>query len=162
MIFVTPEYLNQMRQHVADIQSELAQIRHEKHTSFAGDTNTWHDNFAYENLTRQEKQTEGKLFAAVADMDDCSVVLQSDVKFTGAVGIYTRVKYVAQNVNTGDEIEYTISIVPLGAADYKNKVYNYNAPMILPLMGLRAGDERTITIPTGTYDVTILGVEKYE
>ena len=57
-IFVTKEYFDKSQRKVRELQERLAQIRNDKTAAYTEDTNTWHDNFAYEHLTREEKQTE--------------------------------------------------------------------------------------------------------
>ena len=63
-IFVTKEYFDKSQRKVRELQERLAQIRIDKTAAYTEDTNTWHDNFAYEHLTREEKQTE-KLVAGL-------------------------------------------------------------------------------------------------
>ena len=60
-IFVTKEYLQECSVKIKELQQALEAIRQDKNTAFEGDTNTWHDNFAYENATREEKMAEDRL-----------------------------------------------------------------------------------------------------
>ena len=69
-IFVTEKYMKNAFDKITQLQKELENIRREKNISFEGDTNTWHDNFAYENLTRQEKLAEDRLFKAMKDAEN--------------------------------------------------------------------------------------------
>ena len=48
-VFVTEKYMKNALEKITQLQKELENIRREKNISFEGDTNTWHDNFAYEN-----------------------------------------------------------------------------------------------------------------
>lgn len=73
-IFVTKEYFDRSQRKVRELQERLAQIRNDKTAAYTEDTNTWHDNFAYEHLTREEKQTEKLVADLLADLDNMLVV----------------------------------------------------------------------------------------
>ena len=72
-IFVTKEYLQECSVKIKELQQALEAIRQDKNTAFEGDTNTWHDNFAYENATREEKLAEDRLFKAMKDIENYTV-----------------------------------------------------------------------------------------
>ncbi len=161
-IFVTPEYMNLCTKRVKALQTELARIRKEKHDAYAEDTNTWHDNFAYESLTREEKQTEIQLLHALKDLDNYCVFDCGNIDAPKTVGIYCRIKICEENTETYERNEKTICIVPLGAEDNKKQIYSYNSPLVQPLIGAHVGDERTIKIPRGTFKITVLQIEKMD
>lgn len=158
--FVTPEYMNRCAERVKALQTELARIRADKHAAYAEDTNTWHDNFAYESLTREEMQTENKLLLAIKDLDNCCVFDGNLPDAPHSVGMYCWVKVSEENVATAQQTEKVIGIVPLGVEDYKKQIYSYNSPLAQPLMGARIGDERTIRIPMGTFTLTVLQIDR--
>jgi len=158
-IFVTEKYKKNALDKITQLQKELENIRHEKNISFEGDTNTWHDNFAYENLTRQEKLAEDRLFKAMKDAENfevCSNVLGC---VPDAVGLYCWVKVAQENLETGEETEKVLGLVPLGDEDYGKKIFAYNSPAVCSLMGAKIGDERVVKIPIGTLKITILSIE---
>ena len=159
-IFVTEKYKKNALDKITQLQKELENIRHEKNISFEGDTNTWHDNFAYENLTRQEKLAEDRLFKAMKDAENfevCSNVLGC---VPDAVGLYCWVKVAQENLETGEETEKVFGLVPLGDEDYAKKIFAYNSPAVCFLMGAKIGDERVVKIPIGTLEMTVLNIEK--
>ena len=135
--FVTKEYLKLCADKVAELQKALEEIRRDKNVAFEGDTNTWHDNFAYENATREEKLAEDRLFKALRDMDGYTV-------FSGSAPAHPP----------------EVGLVPFGAQDIKNKIFSYNAPIVFPLMGAKVGDERIVKIPLGTFKTKILDIQK--
>ncbi len=157
-LFVTREYLENAQERIAQMQQELSYVRAEKRASFDGDTNTWHDNFAYESLTRQEKQLENQIFSAMRDIKDCVVVSASQIPQSNTVGLYCRVRFMEENSITDTEAEKEITIVPVGGENFAQKHYNYNAPTVLPLMGAKVGDVRSVSIPSGQLTVTILEI----
>lgn len=158
--FVTKEFMQSSAERIRGIEKELERIRKEKNKSFEGDTNAWHDNFAYESLIREEKLTEDKLFKAVREMDSYRVFSDVIPDNPRIVGMYCWVKVLEENLANLRQQEKTIGLVPLGGEDYKNKIYSYNAPVVLPLMGAKVGEVRTVKIPIGTFKLTVLDIQK--
>ena len=159
-VFVTKEYLQKCTVKIRELQQTLESIRQEKNTAFEGDTNTWHDNFAYESATREEKMTEDRLFKAMKEVENYivfSAVVPDNPK---VVGIYCLVKIIEENIVSAKTQEKTIGLVPFGAQDLKNNLYSYNAPAVAPLMGAKIGEERIIKIPVGTFRTKVLDIQK--
>ena len=159
-IFVTKEYMQASKARVQQIEKDLERIRCEKNSAFEEDTNSWHDNFAYESATREEKLTEDKLFQAMRDLDKLRIFTGVVPAIPKVVGLYCLVRVLEENLANLKQIEKTIGIVPLGAENHKKLIYSYNAPIVSPLMGAKVGDERVIKIPMGTFKVKVLSIEK--
>lgn len=159
-VFVTKEYLQKCTAKIQELQQALEAIRQDKNTAFEGDTNTWHDNFAYENATREEKLAEDRLFKAMQDMNQYAVFSAVIPDNPQIVGMYCWVKIIEENIANAKTQEKTIGLVPLGAQDLKNKIYSYNAPVVAPLMGAKVGEERIIKIPMGTFKTKVLDIQK--
>ena len=121
-IFVTQEYMQSSIARIKQLEAELDHIRKEKNNAFEGDTNSWHDNFAYESLTREEKLAEDKLFKAVREMDNYRVFADTVPANPKIVGIFCWVKVLEENLANLKQQEKTIGLVPLGGEDYKNKI----------------------------------------
>lgn len=158
-IFVTKEYVDKSQQKIQEIQDRLAQIRIDKNAAYTEDTNTWHDNFAYEHLTREEKQTEKLLTDLITDLDNMLIVPNGKPAITENVGLNCWVCVRQENEDTGTETQCRLGIVPLGAEDIPQKLYAYNMPLVQPLLGLSVGDETTVSVPSGEIRMTILSVE---
>ena len=159
-VFVTQEYMQSSIARIKQLEAELDHIRKEKNNAFEGDTNSWHDNFAYESLTREEKLAEDKLFKAVRELDNYRVFSDTIPVNPKSVGMYCWVKVLEENLANLKQQEKTIGLVPLGGEDYKNKIYSYNAPIVFPLMGAKVGEVRTVKIPIGTFKLTVLDIQK--
>ena len=159
-VFVTQEYMQSSIARIKQLEAELDHIRKEKNNAFEGDTNSWHDNFAYESLTREEKLAEDKLFKAVRELDNYRVFADTIPVNAKIVGMYCWVKVLEENLANLKQQEKTIGLVPLGGEDYKNKIYSYNAPIVFPLMGAKVGEVRTVKIPIGTFKLTVLDIQK--
>lgn len=157
-LFVTGEYLAETKKRITDLRQRLDDIRKNKTAAYNEDTNTWHDNFAYEHLTREEKQTERQLMDAMADLNNMQAVPAGVNASTDTVSLYCMVDLQRENMDTGYITEYRMGIVPLGAQDMTRNLYAYNMPAAYPLFGHTIGDVVTIAIPSGTYTVTIIAI----
>jgi hypothetical protein len=159
-VFVTKEHIEKTIARLKQLKEILDGIRKEKNISFEGDTNTWHDNFAYESLTREEKMAETNYFKAAKDFDDYVLIERIPTTEPSAVELYCLVKVSEENTATLEKSEKTIGLVPWGAEDYKNLIYPYNAPIALPLMGAKIGEERIVTIPMGSFKMKVLEIRR--
>ena len=158
-IFVTKEYFDKSQRKVRELQEQLAQIRTDKTAAYTQDTNTWHDNFAYEHLTREEKQTEKLITDLLAELDNMLVVPGNKPANTETVGLYCWVCVTQENETTGAKTECKLGIVPLGAEDVSQQIYAYNMPLVHPLIGMSVGDVVTICVPSGEIHMTIQMIE---
>ena len=158
-IFVTKEYFDKSQRKVQELQERLGQIRNDKTAAYTEDTNTWHDNFAYEHLTREEKQTEKLVADLLADLDNMLVVPRNKPATTETVGLYCWGCVTQENEAIGTETECRLGIVPLGAEDISQQMYAYNMPLVHPLVGLSVGDEITVSVPSGEIHMTIQTIE---
>ena len=158
-IFVTAEYFDKSQKRIRELNEKLVQIRHDKTAAYTEDTNTWHDNFAYEHLTREEKQTEKLIADLTSDLDNMLVVPRNKPATTETVGLYCWVCVTQENETTGAETECRLGIVPLGAEDIPQQKYAYNMPLAHPLVGLSVGDEITVRVPSGEIHMTIQTIE---
>ena len=160
-IFVTKEYFDKTQHKIQELRDSLAKIRADKTVAYTQDTNTWHDNFAYEHLIREEKQTEKLVADLMADLDNMLVVPGNKPAGTETVGLYCWVRVTQENENTGAETECKLGIVPLGAEDISQQMYAYNMPLVHPLIGLSVGDDVTICVPSGRITTTILSITSF-
>lgn len=86
--FVTSEYFDKFQKRIRELNEKLAQIRTDKTAAYTEDTNTWHDNFAYEHLIREEKQTEKLVADLTADLNNMLIVPVCKPSNTSTVGLY--------------------------------------------------------------------------
>ena len=160
-IFVTKEYFDKSQRKVRELQEQLAQIRTDKTAAYTQDTNTWHDNFAYEHLTREEKQTEKLVADLLAELDNMLVVPGNKPANPKTVGLYCWVCVTQENENASTQTQCRLGIVPLGAEDVSQQIYAYNMPLVHPLIGLSVGDDITICVPSGQITTTILSITPF-
>lgn len=158
-IFVTAEYFDKSQQRICELNEKLAQIRSDKVAAYTEDTNTWHDNFAYEHLTREEKQTEKLIADLTTELGNMLIVPTDKPANTNTVGLYCWVCVSQENEETGEQTECRLGIVPLGAENITEKLYAYNIPLVQPLLGLSVGDETTVRVPSGETHIIIKAIE---
>ena len=159
-IYVTKEYLVESQKKLQEILDRLTDIRAEKADAYQNDTNTWHDNFAYEDATRNESMWENEASRLSQTLNNCSVLSNMNLNVPTVVELWTLVKVLQTNLTTATEIERTIGIVPLGAEDIDNGIYNYLAPIITPLMGAKVGDTKRIKLED-ELKMKVLDIQRY-
>lgn len=159
-LFVTDRYFANTQKQIDELTARLAEIRAGKNAAYSEDTNTWHDNFAYEHLTREEKQTQKQLFNLQADLASMTIVTDRPVSMD-TVGLYCWVDVHQENLETGAESDVRIGIVPLGGENIADRIYAYNAPIVYPLMGLPVGADATIQLPSGKIQVSIMAIHPF-
>lgn len=153
-IFATEEYLTDMRGRARDLERRVKDARSEKIASYDGDTNAWHDNFAYEEAARQESVARAELLAAIDVIKNIAIVPRPE-SAPDCAGIWTRVFY-----ESDDGTMREIGIAPFGGEDIKNNIYNYRAPIAAQILGARPGESKIISIPLGEFAVKIVRVER--
>ncbi|MDR1027362.1 MAG: GreA/GreB family elongation factor [Rickettsiales bacterium] len=162
-VLITAEYLDALRAKSRALQNRVAEAQREKIQSYDGDTNTWHDNFAYEEAARQESIAKSEL-RVVAREIECAAVcppperrLRPALQTNGpdCVGIWTRA------IIEVDGALREICIVPVGGEDISAGVYNYRTPFAAALLGARVGETRIIRIPAGDISARIIDIKKF-
>jgi transcription elongation GreA/GreB family factor len=157
-LFVTREYFSDAENRIRELNVTLDKIRADKTAAYTQDTNSWHDNFAYEHLTREEKQTERHLSDLITEFQNMEIVPLCAQFNADCVGLYCTVTVSQENLNTGAITQNSFSIVPLGGEDITNKIYAYNMPIVSPLMGLSVGGQANVAMPSGELEITILSI----
>ena len=89
-----------------------------------------------------------------SELSACVVCPNNCKRAPESVEIWTSVR-----VQTGQG-EKTIGVVPLGADDAKNNIFNYRAPLVAKLLGAKVGDVITVKIPSGEFEYEILEIKR--
>ncbi|MCL1786235.1 MAG: GreA/GreB family elongation factor [Alphaproteobacteria bacterium] len=155
-IYVISDYLNAQEKRLDKIRRELQTVSEE--TSIQGNI-SWHDNFEYEDGARQERMLIEQMQQLQQDMARYVICDVPNNAAPTKVDIWTRIRILEINLTTGVDAEKEIDIVPLGAEDFKNRKYHYLAPIVAPLMGRSIGDTKTVRLPGGQLEITVLGIE---
>jgi transcription elongation factor GreA len=157
-IFVTKEYFDAEEDKLREQETRLAEANAEKNGAYQSDTNTWHDNFAYENAARivamlkaEARQLSESLKTMVLRPNDNAAAPQK-------AGIWTFVKIKETDLETSKETEKIVGIAPVGGENFDKQIYNYRAPIVSPLLGAKVGDVMTIKIPRGEFRIEVLEI----
>lgn len=160
-LFVTREYFSDAENRIRELTTMLDKIRADKTAAYTQDTNSWHDNFAYEHLTREEKQTERHLADLITEFRNMQIVPLSAKFNSDCVCLYCTVTVSQENLDTGAITQNAFSVVPLGGEDISNKIYAYNMPIVSPLMGLSVGGQANVIMPSGELEITVLSIKPF-
>jgi transcription elongation GreA/GreB family factor len=159
-IFVTKEYFDLKQRELQAKETELAVMRAEKIASYQSDTNTWHDNFAYENAARAEallRRETRELSEQLKSMTVCPNT-RADVPTTAE--IWTFIRVAETNLETSETVEKVIGIAPVGGEDFAKHIYNYRAPIVCALVGARVDETRIAEVPSGKIKYDVLEITR--
>jgi transcription elongation GreA/GreB family factor len=159
-IFVVREYLDAEEKKLSRLRSELADITDEKNDAYQSDTNSWHDNFAFENAARMAATLKTEIAELSESLKMMSVCPNENDGEPQMVELWTRARVLEENPETGESAEKTICITPIGGEDVKNAIYHYRMPLIAPLMNAKVGDGRIANIPSGKVKFTVLEITR--
>lgn len=156
-IFVTKDYLNQQREKLSLLKKQLAEVIQEKKNAYDDDTNTWHDNFAHENAVRMEKSINKQIAESMSDLNNmeiCNCLSGS----CDIVNLWSKLKIIETNLATKESVKKSIVIVPMGADNVKENIYNYLSPYVSELIGKKHGDTVEIKLPRGRFELEIIKI----
>ncbi|MDR3208235.1 MAG: GreA/GreB family elongation factor [Rickettsiales bacterium] len=159
-IFVTKEFFDLTQKKLLAKRTELAAANTEKIGAYQSDTNTWHDNFAYENAARIEallKCEANELDESLKAMVICPKTSDDAPR---AVELWTFAKVAETNIDASVTNEKIIGIVPVGGEDFSKLIYSYRAPIAGALMGAKIGETRVASIPSGELRFDILEITR--
>lgn len=135
--------LSNHRIHIQNLENRLKGIQARQGEICGGETDTWHDNAAYDQLVIELRGADKLLSDAYVLLNQVEIVSYP----TNVESIVLGTKVLLE-IN-GKEKEY--SIVGYGESDIKQNKILYEAPLALALLGKEEGD---------TYIVKINGKEK--
>ncbi|MDR2770388.1 MAG: GreA/GreB family elongation factor [Rickettsiales bacterium] len=153
-IFVTREFFETQLEKLRRLDAAIAELSAEKVAACNGDTNGWHDNFAYEETCRlewQAKSERNSLAAEIAAYRAIGPAAGDPIK----AALWTIVEATNENGASRE-----IGIAPLGGENMSKNIYSYRAPIADALLGAALGDVREIKIPSGTISLTITGLRR--
>lgn len=150
--------LKQLQDEIARVSEKLSDAKKRKGESFANDTNSWHDNFEYDqanrdvimitrsladlNVTLREVEIIEKHHIADA-VDIGDIVTIFDIKNNDEFKLKLNADY-EQPLSLDDEIETASVNSPIGSAIYKKQ----------------KGDKVSYLVGDRTFDIVIKSIEK--
>jgi transcription elongation factor GreA len=154
--FITQIGKNILSEKIKAVEDKLSVVMSQKGTAYDEGGNGWHDNFAYEQLIREEAMLAGQL-ASLNDIIRNATVVSSTATGTESVTIGCIVEL---EDSEGNVSEY--EVVGFGETDIKAtpKKLEYLAPIIFPFMEGILGDEHTIKIGDKKTLLTLINIKR--
>lgn len=141
---------------IQSLENKIKLVASQKGDAYENGGNGWHDNFAFEQLMREETMLINEL-TNLKDVLRNSVVVSSIPTSTERVDIGCIV--VLQD-DEGNEVEYCV--VGYGESDISTtpKKLEYLAPIIRPFMEGVVGDEHTLQLGSKQVALTLVGIRR--
>ena len=74
------------------------------------------------------------------------------------VVLWSKVKVIEKNLATMEFVTKDVVIVPLGADNAKENMYNYMTPYVKDLLGKKRGDMVELVLPRAKFELEILEI----
>ncbi len=133
--FFTPNGFKKLKEVVAELGEQLRRVAEQKTDSAEAGGNGWHDNFAFEELIREEHRLWGELSALEEVLNRAEII--NPVPGTDSVRIGSRVML---GIGSGEPEEY--EIVGHMESDPKLRKISYDSPLGAAVLGAKPDDER--------------------
>jgi transcription elongation factor GreA len=147
------EDLTSLKGEIMRLQNESREMGREAGLFANQSSETWHDNFGYEEAQRQQKQFGARIDSLMQIYTNAHITPWPGLVERVAVGHTVTVK----NVETGEEKILRIgSHITIGA---DASVIPYSSPMGKAILGRSKGDVATVYLPVGERKFKILDIE---
>jgi transcription elongation factor GreA len=156
-IHVTPRGLGFLRDELARVQSEYADLCGERTRAVELSGDGWHDNPYLNHLQQREAALNHEIARLLGLL--ASAVLLDPVPVprpTNRTAIGSIVTCAVTDVRTGSEQRQTWEIVGYGETQRDLHRLAYNAPLARALLGCSAGDVVEATLPAGAVEIEIV------
>lgn len=132
ILYFTPAGVAKMRRKAEELEQWLQKL--ESQISEAAETggNQWHDNFAYEQLTREIATTDRQL-VDIHQTINRTVMTEKPTGRVVAIGVKAKIRF------NGEEEEWEIG--GFGESDPDNGIIAYNTPLARLIMGKAATEQ---------------------
>lgn len=152
-VMITPNGEQLIRQQIADLEQELKKVRLEKNKAYCacGDEKLANPNF---HKLEQEELLLLERIGEIQNKYNTAEFITFDEPNTEEVAIGSIVRC---SFDYGDFTEEEIyEIVGYGESNIEENRISYNTPVARKLLGLRVGEETTLSVPSGKVRCKIL------
>ena len=128
------EDLEQLDNRIAELKNKIKEFQEDKHLATTQTSETWHDNYGFEEGVRQINQITNTISELLAIKEKAKIIkeIQSD-----KVEIGSTVKFKDES-----DKEYIVKIGSYFVINSQNTI-SYNSPLGKILLGTRKGEIRT-------------------
>ena len=152
-LFLRKDYLA-LEKNIDALKNNLKTVGFEVGEMSHQSSETWHDNYGFEEADRERKRIAGTLEELKKVYAQAEVVEPSYHAEKVSLGS----KIMIQNIDTHEEkIVVVGSYMVLEKTDQNE--FSYAAPFVAPLMGASVGDVREVEIGGTVYRMRIIGID---
>lgn len=157
-VYITTEGKKLLAKKIQEAEAKFKNIASQKGDAYENGGNGWHDNFAFEQLVREETMVAGEL-ASLSDTYKNAIEVAAHPPNVQNVVIGTIVTFEDED---GEEVEYQIA--GYGESNMKSspKTLEYLAPIIFPFYGESIGAEHSVRIGGRNVSLTIKTIRRIE
>lgn len=148
--YFTPSGAQKLRERRATLADQLRDIQSQKNDAAEDGGNAWHDNFSFEELSRQESmvnQQIGEVSALEADMQIVNFVPRSTESL--------QIGHIAVLDFGGEERVYRVGGYDESDLDTSPPTVAYNAPLLIFFFRQEEGHQATVQIGGRRFQVTL-------
>lgn len=150
-IFVTHRGMRLLEQRVERLREELRSIQGQKGAATQEGSDNWHDNFAFEDLERQERMLSHALADAVRRLENARLI--EPPRSTATVQVGHRVE-----VSLEGGAHRSLWVVGHGESDPARGWVAYDTPLGAAMIGAMAGEERSYRGGPALRSLTVQGI----
>jgi transcription elongation GreA/GreB family factor len=153
-IFTTKTGLQVLEGRRLELMEKLRAIQSQK--GLAIDDGTWHDNFSFEQLVRDENALSKQL-RDMRDILDAVTVVSGTPTGTETL----QIGHIAHLYIEADDVTKVVVVGGVGESDLTAKppIIDYNAPLLEPFYGNEEGHEATVQIGGVSKNVVLETIE---
>lgn len=142
-VFVTRAGREVLEKKRTELMQNLAHVQGQKGEAAEIGGNAWHDNFAFEDLERQEKMLNRQIKDA-NDVLNSAVVVSDEPQGTEVL----QIGHVAELYIEDDDATKVVIVGGYGESDLKANppVIDYSAPLLEPFFGHNEGYEASVRL----------------
>ena len=146
----TKEGFEEAKRRLAQFEEKLAEAQKEKgEAAYGGDT--WHDNFAFEEASRQEDMLQRSIFELKARMAKAQLV--ETPKNSTVVQIGSKVE-----IQFGDGSVELYTLLDSVSANPSKGIISYNSPLGSAIIGSKLGEEKNFKVGENMHRVKIISI----
>lgn len=146
IIHITPEGYEQLKRQLHELGVKLREISRSKSEAAVVGGNSWHDNFSFEQLVREEQALMHQISQIRAMMDRAEIVKPPDDPTEVQVGVFVEIEEV---IDDSKKVSRIMKIVGPTEADPQNGLVSYLSPIGNALLGAKVGDRCPFHAPRG-------------
>ena len=146
--------IDALREKIAQIERDRIDTAKEASVHVGQSSESWHDNAGFEIALREQMDMAKKASDLRAIMQKTKIVEPSTQTKKAQIGN----KITLQNIDTGEDISFTISSYQVLDKKYEDEM-SYATPVIEPFINKKIGTKKIINTPGGEKNYELISIE---